>query len=97
MTLRDGQGMAPGAKLAVLDVGTSSSSDQVLGGHMWEASFGTGAMVHSGSWGFPDEPCTVDEATVSFDTWAYEVRRGWGKRNGLELSVLCCKCFKAKV
>ena len=41
---------------------------------MWEASVGTGARVHSGSWGFPDEPCTVDEASVSFDTWAYEVR-----------------------
>lgn len=41
---------------------------------MWETSAGTGARLHSGSWGYPDEPCVVDEASVSFDQWAYEVR-----------------------
>lgn len=66
--------MAPGARLAVLDVGSSDGLDQVLGGAMWETSAGTGARVHSGSWGYPDEPCVIDEASVSFDQWLYEVR-----------------------
>lgn len=45
---------------------------------MWETSLEAGARLHSGSWGFPDDPCTVDEASVSFDRWAYEVRRWSG-------------------
>eukprot|EP00904_Undaria_pinnatifida_P010402 jgi/Undpi1/6492/HiC_scaffold_20.g08971.m1 len=71
-TLENAAGMAPGARLAVLDVGSSTGLDQVLGGAMWETSAGTGARLHSGSWGYPDEPCVVDEASVSFDQWAYE-------------------------
>lgn len=77
-TLLDAKGAAPGAKIAVLDLGSSEGLDQVLGGAMWEASAGTGARVHSGSWGYPDDPCRVDEASVSFDTWAFEVREGGG-------------------
>lgn len=68
--------MAPGAKLAVLDLGTSDQLEQALGGTMWEVSAGTGARIHSASWGFIEEICTVDESAVSFDEWAYEVR-GW--------------------
>ncbi|CAM9830520.1 unnamed protein product, partial [Ectocarpus sp. 13 AM-2016] len=71
-TLEDAKGVAPGAKLAVLDLGSSDSLEQALGGTMWEVSAGTGARVHSASWGFIDEPCTVDESAVSFDEWAYE-------------------------
>lgn len=79
-TLEDARGVAPGAKLAILDLGSSTRLDQILGGAMWEAAAGTGARLHSASWGFPDEPCTVDDASVSFDEWAFEVRRGGGGR-----------------
>ncbi|CAN0453413.1 unnamed protein product, partial [Hapterophycus canaliculatus] len=71
-TLEDAKGVAPGAQLAILDLGTSDRLYQALGGTMWEAAAGTGARLHSASWGFPDDPCTVDEAAVSFDQWAYE-------------------------
>lgn len=75
-TLEEAKGVAPGAKLAILDLGSSVKLDQVLGGPMWDAAAGTGARLHSASWGFPDDPCTVDEASVSFDEWAFEVRKG---------------------
>lgn len=77
-TLKDASGVAPGALIAVLDLGGSEGLQQVLGGSMWEASSGAGARLHSGSWGFTDEPCVVDDASISFDTWAYEVRVGIG-------------------
>ena len=79
--------MAPGAKLAILDLGSSDKIDQVLGGRMWEAAAGTGARLHSASWGFPADPCTVDAASVSFDEWAFEVtkkKRGKGGKGGNE-------------
>ncbi|CAN0399243.1 unnamed protein product, partial [Ectocarpus fasciculatus] len=71
-TLEDAKGVAPGAKLAVLDLGTSDMLEQALGGTMWEVSAGTGARIHSASWGFIEDICTVDESAVSFDEWAYE-------------------------
>lgn len=75
-TLEEAKGVAYGARIAILDLGTSDTLYQALGGTMWEAAAGTGARLHSASWGFPDDPCTIDEAAVSFDQWAYEVRRG---------------------
>lgn len=78
-TLEDAKGVAPGAKLAILDLGSSEKLEQILGGPMWEAAAGTGARLHSASWGFPDEPCTVDAASVSFDEWLFEVRIRRGK------------------
>lgn len=79
-TLEEAKGVAPGAKLAILDLGSSDKLDQVLGGPMWEAASGTGARLHSASWGFLQDPCTVDSASVSFDQWLFEVRRGDERR-----------------
>ncbi|CAM9494152.1 unnamed protein product [Pylaiella littoralis] len=71
-TLEGAKGVAPNAKLAILDVGTSDLLEQAVGGTMWETSGGAGARLHSGSWGFPDDPCTMDDLTVSFDEWAFQ-------------------------
>lgn len=81
-TLEGAKGVAPEAKLAILDLGTSDRLDQAMGGTLWETAGGTGARLHSASWGFPDDPCTVEDSSVSFDEWAFEVRRRRWAMNG---------------
>ncbi|CAM9635731.1 unnamed protein product, partial [Discosporangium mesarthrocarpum] len=72
-TLLGAQGSAPGAKLAVLDLGRAHDTfHTVPGGVMWEAAAETGARIHSSSWGVLEDVCGVDELAASFDHFAYE-------------------------
>lgn len=95
-TLTEAGGVARGAKIAVLDLGGSDGLQPITGGYMWEASSPTEARLHSASWGFPDEPCEVDEASISFDLWAYEVRRRLGSLwvdSNTRARIQCRGCF----
>ena len=74
-TLAEHSGVAPGAKLSVLD--GSYSGDyfyHLLAGNMlWEASKEAGVMVHSNSWGIWNF-CEHLEFEFLYDSYMYEVR-----------------------
>lgn len=69
----DASGVAPRAKIAVFDAGDESGLWSTSGGFMFEAAAPTGARVHSNSWGFTGEPCTMGPISASYDEWAYKV------------------------
>lgn len=61
----------------MLDLGGAKGMQQTLGGYMWEAAAVAGARVHAAPWGSRDDPCEMDDASVSYDKWAYEVRESF--------------------
>ena len=74
-TLVEHSGVAPGAKISMLD---SSYGDDIfftlLAGNLaWEASKGTGATIHSNSWGVLSL-CQHLEFEFVYDSYMYEVR-----------------------
>lgn len=75
-TLTDNGGIARGAKIAVFDVSIDGTAvwASLAGNGLWNATEGTGCMVHSNSWG-GDLNCNIDSETASFDQYMYEVRR----------------------
>ena len=76
-TLHQHGGVAPGAKIALFDSSyTGSENWAIFGGNLvWEAAEGTGAKVHSNSWGGPSF-CQVTEYEILYDTFMYEVSGG---------------------
>lgn len=75
-TLTDNGGIARGAKISVFDVsidGTAVWASLAENG-LWDATEGTGCMLHSNSWG-GDADCNIDSETVAFDQYMYEVSR----------------------
>lgn len=68
-------GIAPGAKLAIFDASFTGDFLQadLAGNTLWSVTLGTGAMVHTNSWG-ADSSCTVDEKTILYDTFMYQVK-----------------------
>lgn len=75
-TLTDNGGIARGAKIAVFDVSIDGTAvwASLAGNGLWNATEGTGCMLHSNSWG-GDLNCNIDSETASFDQFMYEVRR----------------------
>lgn len=75
-TLTDNGGVARGAKISVFDVsidGTAVWASLAENG-LWDATEGTGCMLHSNSWG-GDGNCNIDSETAAFDQYMYEVSR----------------------
>lgn len=92
-TLADNGGIARGAKVAVFDVSVDGSAvwASLAANGLWNATEGTGCMLHSNSWG-GDFDCNIDSETASYDQYMYEVsgrtaavgphaRRGGGRHN----------------
>lgn len=77
-TLESNGGVARGAKLSIFDASTNGAAMWafVAGNGLWNATVGTGCVLHSNSWG-SDADCAIDSATVAFDQYMYEVRRCW--------------------
>lgn len=67
-------GVAQGAKLAIFDASPDGARvfATLAGNGLWEAANGTGAVVHSNSWG-SDTLCTVDPTSAAFDEYMYNV------------------------
>lgn len=88
-------GVAQGAKLALFD----ASGDGVTvwatlaGNGLWIAAEGTGAMVHTNSWG-GDTFCNVDVTSVVFDLYMYEVRSIGGTTVAIKMAAynICMYC-----
>lgn len=73
-TLTSNGGMAQGAKLAIFDIFHMEGGYAFSAGTgLWEASEGTGAMVHSSSWG-GDTLCQVTPFDTLYDDYMYNVR-----------------------
>lgn len=72
-------GVAQGAKLAIFDVAADGDSVwAMLGGNwLWNATLGTGTMVHSNSWG-GDNGCFMDSLSERFDEYMFDVSCGRG-------------------
>lgn len=75
-TLTDNGGIARGAKIAVFDVSIDGAAvwASLAENGLWDATEGTGCMLHSNSWG-GDFDCNIDSETASFDQYMYEVSR----------------------
>ena len=75
-TLHQHGGVAPGAQIAVFDSSYTGEDGYVgadYGGNLvWESAMGTGAKIHSNSWGF-DTFCQPTEDDFQYDTFMYEV------------------------
>lgn len=73
-TLSDNGGVARGAKISVFDASIDGTViwASLVGNGLWNATTGTGCMLHSNSWG-ADGLCTIDSETVEFDKFMYEV------------------------
>ena len=82
-TLHQHGGVAPGAKISVFD-GAYTGLGEVWalfgGNHVWASATGTGARIHSNSWGLRTL-CQQTEAESLYDTFMYEVRIHWSKPN----------------
>lgn len=74
-TLFKHRGVAPAAKLAIFDVaiGPELIFADLAGNDLWNVANGTGAMVHTNSWG-SDSLCEMDDQSVLYDTYMYQVR-----------------------
>lgn len=75
-TLTQHGGVAPGAKIAVFDWSYHANDffvPEVTGNFLWNATHGTGARIHSNSWGFATM-CQLTELEYLYDTYMYEVR-----------------------
>lgn len=77
-TLVQNGGVARGAKIAMFDWGHGPEpgpSIYLAGNYVWNSTFGTGAMIHSNSWGY-ETYCELTESEFLYDTFMYEVRIG---------------------
>lgn len=75
-TLTDNGGVARGAKISIFDVSIDGSAvwGSLAENGLWNATSGTGCMLHANSWG-GDADCNVDAETVAYDTYMYEASR----------------------
>lgn len=75
-TLTNHGGMAQGAKLAIFDASVDGITilASSAGNGVWEATDGTGCLLHSNSWG-SDTYCEMSTDTEEYDTWMYEASR----------------------
>ena len=73
-TLTANGGIARGAKIAVFDVSIDGNAvwASLAENGLWDATEGTGCMLHSNSWG-GDLDCNIDTETTAFDQYMYEV------------------------
>ena len=73
-TLHQHEGVAPGANISVFD--SSYTADDMYvhlaGNLVWESAMGTGAKIHSNSWG-SGSSCRVTEDDLLYDSFMYEV------------------------
>lgn len=67
--------MAQGAQIAVMDIFPSGSFGygDLAGVGMFEASFPTGAKIHSNSWG-GDLRCKIEPLSLAYDEFMVQVR-----------------------
>ena len=74
-TLIHNEGIAPEAQIAFFDISFTGSdyNVEVASNFLWNATFGTGAMIHSNSWG-SYTGCQTRELEFTYDTFMYEVR-----------------------
>ena len=81
-TLRQHGGVAPGAQIAVFDASYTADGGFFVaefGGNLvWESAIGTGAKIHSNSWGFHTF-CQLTENDFLYDTFMYEVSHSGNK------------------
>ncbi len=79
-TLTDNGGVARGAKISVFDASIDGTViwASLVGNGLWNATLGTGCMLHSNSWG-ADGLCTIDSETVEFDKFMYDVSLSGGR------------------
>lgn len=72
--LHQNNGIAPGAQISVFDVmyGETDVFAHLGGNLVWESAMGTGAKIHSNSWG-AFTSCELTETEFLYDTFMYEV------------------------
>lgn len=75
-TLLNNDGIAPEAQIAFFDVSFTGSdfNIEVASNFLWDSTFGTGAMIHSNSWGASTR-CQATDIEFMYDTFMYEVRQ----------------------
>ena len=77
-TLAANSGVAPGAQIAVFDVG--SDDEEFIwaffagGNGLWDAAEDTGSKVHSNSWGTSTLDCETDTFSTEYDRYMHEVK-----------------------
>lgn len=72
-TLVENSGVAQGARLAIFDVGFKDDIlPDMAGNLLWHSSFGTGAKIHTNSWG-ASTYCEPTEADYLYDIFMFQV------------------------
>lgn len=93
-TLAKHSGVAPGAKIAMFDAsfeGFAFIYPEITGNLLWSATDGTGAKIHSNSWGYPTR-CQLSELEFVYETFMYEVNGTRTDRSGVDSTKTSRKC-----